>query len=50
MSEVKRHYTVHCEGGGGIVLTGSNFNNIISTCLRINGEAIHENLVDWDPV
>ncbi|KAI7872254.1 uncharacterized protein EV154DRAFT_487544 [Mucor mucedo] len=47
--EMTRRYTGHCEGGAGIVITGSRFEDIVCTCYKINGESIRENLVDWTP-
>ncbi|KAI7872252.1 uncharacterized protein EV154DRAFT_579710 [Mucor mucedo] len=47
MWEVKRQYVVHCEGGAGIVLTGSDYNNIEATCFKANRNFTREKLEHW---
>ncbi|KAI7872253.1 uncharacterized protein EV154DRAFT_487543 [Mucor mucedo] len=47
MWEVKRQYNVVCEGGAGIVLTGSNYSNIECTCFKSNGEVVRSKLQHW---
>ncbi|KAI7888543.1 uncharacterized protein EV154DRAFT_566298 [Mucor mucedo] len=50
LNEADRQYTTYCEGGGGIIITGSNFNDIESTCHKVNGDVVREKLIDWVPV
>ncbi|KAI7892857.1 uncharacterized protein EV154DRAFT_503788 [Mucor mucedo] len=45
--EIKRLYTIQCEGGAGISVTGSNFDNIGYTCFKANGDVTQERLRDW---
>ncbi|KAG2197621.1 hypothetical protein INT47_006684 [Mucor saturninus] len=49
VKEADRQYTAYCEGGGGIIITGSNFNDIESACYKVNGDVTRDKLIDWVP-
>lgn len=33
-----------------MVLTGSNYNDIESTCYKVNGDVTRDKLINWKPV
>ncbi|KAI7888532.1 uncharacterized protein EV154DRAFT_553754 [Mucor mucedo] len=49
IAETTRNYIAYCEGGAGLFITGSNFNDIEASCHKINGDITQTKLVDWVP-